>query len=290
MRTTTSTIIVRSRARAFARCARGSVESRRRRIVTVARRPRRTPRERAARSGALAARRADATQPLSPASLLQLMRLASPSLPVGGFSYSEGLESAVDARLVGDEASAQRWLARPASPRPRPRRPADRRARTRRLAARRPRPRRGVEPLVRDDARDRRAAAPGASRWADRSRSGCAIAATPTSGWPPRGAAAGADVAGRVRPRRADSGAQRARRPRHLRRRLGREHGAGGDQGGAARPGGGAAHPRRARRRDPGRRRRRAAPRRAPTMQAFTPMLAILSARHEEQYSRLFRS
>ena len=25
-------------------------------------------------------------------------------------------------------------------------------------------------------------------------------------------------------------------------------------------------------------------------MQAFTPMLAILSARHEEQYSRLFRS
>jgi urease accessory protein len=38
------------------------------------------------------------------------MRLASPSLPVGGFSYSEGLESAVDASLVGDEASAQRWL------------------------------------------------------------------------------------------------------------------------------------------------------------------------------------
>jgi urease accessory protein len=79
--------------------------------VTVARRPRRTPRERAARSGALAARRADAIQPLSPGSLLQLMRLASPSLPVGGFSYSEGLESAVDASLVGDEASAQRWLA-----------------------------------------------------------------------------------------------------------------------------------------------------------------------------------
>jgi len=79
--------------------------------VTVGRRPRRTPRERAARSGALAARRADATQPLSPGSLLQLMRLASPSLPVGGFSYSEGLESAVDASLVGDEASAQRWLA-----------------------------------------------------------------------------------------------------------------------------------------------------------------------------------
>jgi len=79
--------------------------------MTVVRRPRRTPRERAARSGALAARRADAKAPLSPASLLQLMRLASPSLPVGGFSYSEGFESAVDALLVGDEASAQRWLA-----------------------------------------------------------------------------------------------------------------------------------------------------------------------------------
>jgi urease accessory protein len=79
--------------------------------VTLARRPRRTPREQAARSGALAARRADANKPLSPASLLQLMRLASPSLPVGGFSYSEGLESAVDASLVVDGASAQRWLA-----------------------------------------------------------------------------------------------------------------------------------------------------------------------------------
>ncbi|MEO5845380.1 MAG: urease accessory UreF family protein [Caldimonas sp.] len=38
------------------------------------------------------------------------MRLASPSLPVGGFSYSEGLESAVDAGLVSDEKSAERWL------------------------------------------------------------------------------------------------------------------------------------------------------------------------------------
>jgi len=38
------------------------------------------------------------------------MRLASPSLPVGGFSYSEGVESAVDTGLVGDEASARAWL------------------------------------------------------------------------------------------------------------------------------------------------------------------------------------
>ena len=44
------------------------------------------------------------------AGLLQLMWLASPALPVGGFSYSEGLESAVDAGLVHDEASASDWL------------------------------------------------------------------------------------------------------------------------------------------------------------------------------------
>ncbi len=47
----------------------------------------------------------------SAASLLQILWLASPALPVGGFSYSEGLESAVDAGLVKDEASAANWLA-----------------------------------------------------------------------------------------------------------------------------------------------------------------------------------
>lgn len=47
---------------------------------------------------------------LSPASLLGLMRLASPALPVGGYSYSEGLEAAIDAALVVDEDSAGRWL------------------------------------------------------------------------------------------------------------------------------------------------------------------------------------
>ena len=43
-------------------------------------------------------------------SLLQLIWLASPALPVGGFSYSEGMESAVDCGLVADEESAARWL------------------------------------------------------------------------------------------------------------------------------------------------------------------------------------
>lgn len=42
--------------------------------------------------------------------LLQLLWLASPALPVGGFSYSEGLEAAVEAGLVRDEASAGDWL------------------------------------------------------------------------------------------------------------------------------------------------------------------------------------
>ena len=43
-------------------------------------------------------------------SLLQLMWLASPALPVGGFSYSEGLEAAVENALVRDEATASDWL------------------------------------------------------------------------------------------------------------------------------------------------------------------------------------
>jgi urease accessory protein len=44
-------------------------------------------------------------------SLLPLLWLASPALPIGGFSYSEGLEAAIDAGRVTDEASAARWLA-----------------------------------------------------------------------------------------------------------------------------------------------------------------------------------
>ena len=42
--------------------------------------------------------------------LLQLIWLASPALPVGGFSYSEGLEAAIDQGLVHDEASCTQWL------------------------------------------------------------------------------------------------------------------------------------------------------------------------------------
>lgn len=46
----------------------------------------------------------------APVTLLRLMWLASPALPVGGFSYSEGLEAAVEAGRVGGEAQAGDWL------------------------------------------------------------------------------------------------------------------------------------------------------------------------------------
>lgn len=45
------------------------------------------------------------------AALLQLIWLASPALPVGGFSYSEGLEAAVDSARVQDESTAAVLLA-----------------------------------------------------------------------------------------------------------------------------------------------------------------------------------
>ena len=47
---------------------------------------------------------------LSASSLIQLMWLASPALPVGGFSYSEGLEAAVDRGEVTTESMAADWL------------------------------------------------------------------------------------------------------------------------------------------------------------------------------------
>ena len=46
----------------------------------------------------------------TPDTLLRMMWLASPALPVGSFSYSEGLESAVDSGRVTDELSAGNWL------------------------------------------------------------------------------------------------------------------------------------------------------------------------------------
>ena len=42
--------------------------------------------------------------------LARLLQLASPALPVGAYSYSQGLEAAVEAGTVGDAASAGRWI------------------------------------------------------------------------------------------------------------------------------------------------------------------------------------
>jgi len=39
-----------------------------------------------------------------------LLRLASPQLPIGGYSYSQGLEMAVEDGRVSDANSARRWL------------------------------------------------------------------------------------------------------------------------------------------------------------------------------------
>jgi urease accessory protein len=47
---------------------------------------------------------------LNASSFLQLMWLASPALPIGGFSYSEGLEAAVNAALIATESEASDWL------------------------------------------------------------------------------------------------------------------------------------------------------------------------------------
>jgi len=44
-------------------------------------------------------------------SLVRLLQLASPALPVGAYSYSQGLEWMIASRGICDAAAAQRWLA-----------------------------------------------------------------------------------------------------------------------------------------------------------------------------------
>jgi len=43
--------------------------------------------------------------------LARLLQLASPALPVGTYTYSQGLEWAVDSGMVCDEAGALQWIA-----------------------------------------------------------------------------------------------------------------------------------------------------------------------------------
>jgi len=42
--------------------------------------------------------------------LLHLLQFASPALPIGGYSYSQGLESALEAGLVTDASNARTWM------------------------------------------------------------------------------------------------------------------------------------------------------------------------------------
>lgn len=43
--------------------------------------------------------------------LARLLQLASPALPVGAYTYSQGLEWAVESGVIGDETTAGRWIA-----------------------------------------------------------------------------------------------------------------------------------------------------------------------------------
>lgn len=47
---------------------------------------------------------------LSAPALLRLLQLVSPALPIGGYNFSQGLEYAVHAGWVHDEASALAWI------------------------------------------------------------------------------------------------------------------------------------------------------------------------------------
>lgn len=47
---------------------------------------------------------------LTPPALLRLLQLASPALPIGTFAYSQGLETAVELGFIRDETSARDFL------------------------------------------------------------------------------------------------------------------------------------------------------------------------------------
>ena len=48
---------------------------------------------------------------MNASALLHLLQLSTPSLPIGAYSYSQGLEPALESGLVHDEASARDWIA-----------------------------------------------------------------------------------------------------------------------------------------------------------------------------------
>ena len=48
---------------------------------------------------------------MNAAALLHLLQFASPALPIGGYSYSQGLEAALDAGIVHDADTGRAWIA-----------------------------------------------------------------------------------------------------------------------------------------------------------------------------------
>lgn len=48
---------------------------------------------------------------MNAAALLHLLQFASPALPIGGYSYSQGLEAALEAGIVHDAVSGRAWIA-----------------------------------------------------------------------------------------------------------------------------------------------------------------------------------
>jgi urease accessory protein len=78
------------------------------------------PGRRPAGAGAGCARRSTGPMPwvsarrrrMNAAGLLHLLQFASPALPIGGYSYSQGLEAALEEGLVHDAASARDWIVR----------------------------------------------------------------------------------------------------------------------------------------------------------------------------------
>jgi urease accessory protein len=48
---------------------------------------------------------------MNASALLHLLQFASPALPIGGYSYSQGLEAAIEQGLVTDAGSARAWIA-----------------------------------------------------------------------------------------------------------------------------------------------------------------------------------
>lgn len=51
------------------------------------------------------------TMPAANLQLARLLQLASPALPVGAYTYSQGLEWVVESGVIRDEASAGTWIA-----------------------------------------------------------------------------------------------------------------------------------------------------------------------------------